>query len=192
MIPQKAIDLILEAEGLDQPYLWPGGQSGITIGYGYDLGYEKTFDTDWKDVLPQGYRDRLASALGLREHSADVIKHRFDDITIGARSAMTVFIKHTLPTEERRTLHVFPGAENLPPLAFGALVSLVYNRGGSMTDDPRRPESHTRSEMRAIREAVPVSDLKEIASQIRRMKRLWVGAGLRGLLHRREAEAALI
>ena len=33
---------------------------------------------------------------------------------------------------------------------------------------------------------------KEIANQIRSMKRLWVNKGLGGLLHRRDAEADLV
>jgi hypothetical protein len=31
--------------------IWPGLQSGVTIGIGYDLGQESTFDADWADVL---------------------------------------------------------------------------------------------------------------------------------------------
>jgi GH24 family phage-related lysozyme (muramidase) len=46
--------------------------------------------------------------------------------------------------------------------------------------------------MRAIREAVPRQDLREIAAQLRSMKRLWVGMGLQGLIDRREAEAVLV
>jgi GH24 family phage-related lysozyme (muramidase) len=34
--------------------------------------------------------------------------------------------------------------------------------------------------------------LQEVADQLRRMKRLWVGKGLDGLLRRREAEALMV
>jgi hypothetical protein len=47
----------------------------------------------------------------------------------------------------------------------GGLVSLVFNRGTSM-------EGHRRREMRAIRDLVPKKDVKEIADQIRQMKRI--------------------
>jgi GH24 family phage-related lysozyme (muramidase) len=49
-----------------------------------------------------------------------------------------------------------------------------------------------RREMRAIRDAVPKKDLKEIATQLRSMKRLWINKELDGLLKRREAEAKLV
>ena len=46
--------------------------------------------------------------------------------------------------------------------------------------------------MRAIRDAVARQDLREIANQLRSMKRLWVGKNLDGLLRRRDAEAELV
>ena len=73
----------------------------------------------------------------------------------------------------------------MPPDAQGALVSLVFNRGPGMDGDRRR-------EMRAVRDAVARKDLREIAGQIRAMKRLWEGQGLDGLLRRRDAEADLV
>ena len=30
---------------------WPGGESGVTIGIGYDLGYQTSFDNDWSGLL---------------------------------------------------------------------------------------------------------------------------------------------
>jgi GH24 family phage-related lysozyme (muramidase) len=53
-------------------------------------------------------------------------------------------------------------------------------------------EGPRRAEMRAVRDAVAVQDLAEIAAQLRAMKRLWEGQGLDGLLRRREAEAQLV
>jgi GH24 family phage-related lysozyme (muramidase) len=73
--------------------------------------------------------------------------------------------------------------------AQGALISLVYNRGTSMFD---KPGEDRRKEMRAIRDAVAVGDLQEIANQLRSMERLWEGKGLDGLIKRREDEAALV
>ena len=46
--------------------------------------------------------------------------------------------------------------------------------------------------MRAIRDAVARQDMKDIAVQLRLMKRLWVGKNLDGLLKRRDAEAELV
>ena len=39
MISQKALDLIVDSEGCDLSPAWPGGASGVTYGYGYDLEY---------------------------------------------------------------------------------------------------------------------------------------------------------
>lgn len=200
MIPKAAIDLILEAEGIDQPSRWPGGGSGITIGYGYDLGFERYFARDWSGILSSLVISTLATALGKTGQNARVIAHRFDGIVIQRAQALQVFISKTLPQEEAKTLQAFPGLDKLPPPVIGALVSLVFNRGASMTDDPARPALHSRSEMRAIRDLVAQYSqgsaqsavLHGIAQNLRVMKRLWIGKGLNGLLDRRDAEAALV
>lgn len=185
MIPQKALDLIVDAEGIDQPSQWPGGDSGITLGTGYDLGYESDLVQDWQSVLTEEQIERLSEAVGKKGQSAKVLASRFKDIHITNDQAKTVFINKTLPKYEDQTKKAFPGSENLPELAFGALVSLVFNRGGGM-------EGERRSEMRNIRAVVPKRDLTEIARQFRSMKRLWINKGLDGLIARREKEAQLI
>ena len=193
MIPQKAIELILESEGVDQPNIWPGGASGITIGYGYDLGYEKDFARDWDGYLPSGHIERLKAALGKTGGTAKVLTNRFRGIVINSVAAKEVFLSKTLPKYEGQTRKAFPGVEKLPPLAFGALVSLVFNRGAGM-DGPRRAEMRNiRGDIAGISRGLPLNDgLKSIAHQFRLMKRLWVGKGLDGLLVRREREAKLV
>lgn len=188
MIPQRAIDLILEEEGVDQPARWPGEESGITLGYGYDLGYEKNFADDWAGHISSGYIARLIAAMGKTGPAARAIAVRFHDIKIAKEDALAVFMKATLPHYEQETLHVFPGLDRLPDLVRGALVSLVFNRG---TDMVGRPPDR-RAEMRVIRDAVRVGDLPMIAAQLRSMKRLWIGKGVNGLLVRRENEAKLV
>lgn len=185
MIPQRAIDLILKSEGIDQPWKWPGGHSGITIGYGYDLGYETTFPRDWAGVLTPPMIDALGAAHGWRGQKAAEMASSFRWINITKEQARPVFDNRTVPHYEAETDAAFPGYQLLPDLAKGALVSLVFNRGSSMTG-PRR------AEMRAVRDAVRRQDLEEIADQIRAMKHLWAGQGLDGLLVRRDAEASLV
>lgn len=185
MIPQRAIDLILEAEGVDQPARWPGGESGITLGYGYDLGYEKSFADDWAAHLSSGYIARLLAALGKTGAAAHALAVRFHDIKISKEAALAVFMNATLPHYEEETLHAFPGLDKVPDLVRGALVSLVFNRGTGMVG-PKR------AEMRTIRDAVRINDLRMIAAQLRAMKRLWIGKSLNGLLVRRENEAKLV
>ena len=50
----------------------------------------------------------------------------------------------------------------------------------------------SRLEMRDIKLLVPKRDYRGIAEELRKMKRIWEGKGLDGLLARREAEAKLV
>ena len=79
----------------------------------------------------------------------------------------------------------FPKLDELCDDAYGAIVSLVFNRGSALSGD-------SRLEMRNIRDLVPKKDYKGIAKELRKMKRIWQGKGLDGLLERREAEAKLV
>jgi GH24 family phage-related lysozyme (muramidase) len=186
-ITDKALKLILEAEGLDQPGKWPGGGSGITLGHGYDLGFvtPAQLETDWGPHLSAGQITRLKTAIGLKGGSARMRAPLFRDITVTRAQAIDVFKRRTLPLHSKLTEQAFPGVDKLPDDAQGALVSLIFNRGPGMAGDRRR-------EMRAVRSAVAAKDLQEIADQIRAMKRIWVGQGLGGLLKRRDAEADLV
>ena len=158
----RALRLILDAEGLDQPGKWPGGASGISIGIGYDLGYVTVdqFESDWGERLQAEVRTRLRDAVGLRAIRAKNRAPQFADIRIRRAPAEEVFVQKTIPLYTVRAGQAFPGFDALPPDAQGALVSLVYNRGASMVDDS--PEDRRR-EMRAIRDAVAAGDLQEIA-----------------------------
>jgi len=187
VITDKALRLILDAEGLDQPAKWPGGGSGITLGIGYYLGYVtvEQFEQDWGPILSADQMERLKTVIGLKGGAAQMRAPQFADIRITRPQGEEVFKKRTLPLHSGRTEQAFPGVDQLPPDAQGALVSLVFNRGPAMDGDRRK-------EMRAVRDAVAKKDLPEIARQIRAMKRLWEGQGLDGLLRRRDAEAALV
>lgn len=186
-LTDKAKKLIIEFEGLNQPYNWPGGDSGITLGIGYDLGYVTVdqFESDWGPCLPVDPLKRLRDAVGKRGIAARNRAAQFQDIKIKRKDAETVFVERNLPLYAFKTELAFPGITELPADAQGALVSLVFNRGTSMEGDRR-------SEMRAIRDAVTRRDLQEISDQLRSMKRLWVDKGLDGLLQRRDEEAELV
>lgn len=190
-ISAAARKLILDAEGLSAAPNWPGGQSGVTIGLGCDLGYVTVdqFESDWGEALAAPAIARLKEVVGLRALRAKNRLAGLTDIRITRALAEQIFTAHTLPLFEFRTTQAFLGVDKLPEDAKGALVSLVYNRGTSMTDNS--PDDRRR-EMRAIRVAVTRGDLKEIAAQLRAMKRLWVGKKLDGLITRREREAKLV
>jgi hypothetical protein len=165
---------------------WPGGESGCTIGIGYDLGFtpRSRFRNDWIN-LDGATRNRLEATIGVRGLRAREKVKDISDIVIPWDMAYDVFQTHTIPYWVAQTKAAFPGLDKLPRDVTAALVSLVFNRGSSMEGDRRR-------EMRDIREAVQDRDIPAIAKHLRRMKRLWTGRGLAGLLTRRESEAKLV
>lgn len=167
--------------------IWPGGASGVTWCVGYDGGHQiaSVILEDWAG---HPHASRLATTAGVRGGAAKTITPRYRDILTPYAECVVVFSERTLIEYERRTSRAFgDGYVNLRPLARGALVSLVYNRGAAMSGDSRR-------EMRAIRdECIPAQDYRCIADQIRSMKRLWRGTTVQnGLYARREAEALLV
>lgn len=166
---------------------YPGGASGVTIGIGYDLGYNTLiqFATDWGSIINVSHFDRLKQHLGKTGSNAKSAIPSISDIEIPWNIALDVFNKSTLPRFIKETLRAFPGADKLHPDAFGALVSIVFNRGASVTGNSRR-------EMLNIRNLITSKNYKAIAQEIRNMKRLWIGKGLDGLLKRRDEEASLV
>ena len=181
MFSEKALKLILDEEGLDQPSLWPGGESGISIGIGYDLRFEENFEDDWKLYLLPDEIPRLKTVVG--KQGSNELAKQFKDIKISRESANKVFMDKTLPEYTRQTRAAFPGFDDLPLDAQGALVSLVYNRGAGLSGP-------TRVEMKNICDLAPKGDLKGIADQIRAMKRLWPNNA--DLRNRRDHEADLV
>jgi hypothetical protein len=202
MLNKKSLDLILEFEvGGGENYYnkflknptWPEGQSGVTIGVGYDLGYvNKTeFSEDWKD-LPKETFDRLYKVVGIKGYNAKNLIRGLKDITIPWELALKVFNNKTVTKFYNLTRETFPNFDNLPEDAKGGLVSLVFNRGAALEGDRRR-------EMKLIRDGMKLVSnydqkaLTFIANQIRNMKRIWIGGSIeKGMSRRRDAEAKLI
>ncbi|MEG4317977.1 MULTISPECIES: peptidoglycan-binding protein [unclassified Microcoleus] len=196
LLSYRAIELILEFEvgGGRQYYekllqrpTWPEGASGITIGIGYDLGYNtvEVFNQDWQK-LGDVERQRLSDCCELTGEAANNRLDSVRDIIVAWELAWDVFNVVTVPKFYNQTKEAFPGLEELPPDVQGGLVSLVFNRGPSM-------EGNRRREMRAIRDLVPKKDVQGIADQIREMKRIWEGTSIaKGIGRRRDAEADLI
>jgi len=166
---------------------WPGGESGITIGVGYDLGTvtASRFVADWQSLLPDADVAALRDVVGLQGASARAALPGVRSISVPLEMAERVFHSRTLISFATATCRIYPGMERLPPDASGALVSLVYNRG-------TRLEGASRREMKEIRALVTAQDLGGIAARLRAMKRLWDPHALPGLIKRREAEAELV
>jgi GH24 family phage-related lysozyme (muramidase) len=167
--------------------IWPGGESGIMIGIGYDLGSNDLvkFTEDWKWRLQPWPYQLLRSTLGVKGEAAKLRQSLMTTITISWEDALAVFRSRTIPRFYKMTAEVYPGLERLPGDAQGALVSLIYNRGASLEGDRRQ-------EMRRIKDAVASLDLQAIAQSLRDMKRLWEGQEMTALIGRREEEAKLV
>jgi hypothetical protein len=167
--------------------IWPGGSSGVTIGIGYDLGYntKAKIKSDWQNQLSNQDLDDLLQAAGKTGDDAKKLVPKLSHIRVPLNAATQVFYNSTLPRYAKDTARVYPGVANLPADAQTMLLSLVFNRGTAMIGDRRR-------EMRAIKPLVANKELVGIADQIRSMKRLWNIEELPGLHKRRDKEAALI
>ena len=202
MLNDKSLKLILEFEvGGGENYYnkflknpaWPGEQSGVTIGVGYDLGYvnKAEFSEDWKD-LPKETFDRLYKVVGIKGYNAKNLIRGLKDITIPWDLSLKVFNNKTVTKFYNLTRQTFPNFDNLPEDAKGGLVSLVFNRGAALEGDRRR-------EMKLIRDGMKLVSnydqkaLTFIANQIRNMKRIWAGGSIeKGMSRRRDAEAKII
>jgi GH24 family phage-related lysozyme (muramidase) len=165
--------------------VWVGGPGGVTIGIGYDLGSiaEDGFRRDWGSRLTSTELDQLALMVGLRGSAAKTAVARVSEITVRWEDALAVFTNSVLPRYATIVDAQLPNAKELPPDSYGALVSLVYNRGASFNLTGSRYD-----EMRNIRDLIDKRDFASISAQIRSMKRLWPDTPLSV---RREREALL-
>jgi hypothetical protein len=196
MISKKAIDLIIQHEIGGKAYyekvlqrpIYPGGESGVTIGLGYDLGYntEKQFIEDWSNKIALNFINALKPVIGLKGEKAKLsLKGEILNVRVPYISAYEVFVQKSIPRYFKMTKAIYPALETLNEDTQGALVSMVFNRGNKIEGDSRR-------EMKAIVELVAKKDYKGIAEEIEKSKRLWEHKGLDGLVIRRESEADLI
>ena len=202
MLSKKSLDLILEFEvGGGENYYnkflknptWPGEQSGVTIGIGYDLGYvnKAEFSEDWKD-LPKEIFDRLYKVVGIKGYNAKNLIRGLKDINIPWDISLKVFNNKTVTKFYNLTRQTFPNFDNLPEDAKGGLVSLVFNRGAALEGDRRREMKLIRDGMKLV-SSYDQKALTFIANQIRNMKRIWAGGSIeKGMNRRRDAEAKLI
>lgn len=196
-ISKNAIDLIIVFEVTDQKtYMsryqsatWPKGQSGVTIGIGYDLGYvtKAWLEEDWNGYATAATIEYFKEACGLQGSRAKARLAEFSKVIVSWQTAYDQFTKSLVPRYVGETLKTLPRASELSDDSLGALVSLIYNRGASFNADGDRY-----TEMRKIRAYMASGDFDLIPDQIISMKRLWVGKhGMAGLLVRRDLEAAL-
>jgi hypothetical protein len=196
-ISSRASDLILASEITSETIyarrychpVWPRGQSGITIGIGYDLGEanETYFREDWSDYIDSRAIDILSKTCGASgEYAARVLKV-LPRLNIPWEIAFRQYDTETLPRYIGETEASLPNTSLVGPDCLGALVSLVYNRGATFSS----PESRY-DEMRAVKAHMNSKAFEQVPEDLRHMERLWNSdSALRGVALRREAEAAL-
>jgi hypothetical protein len=192
---RRSLDLLLGFEvGSRQRYekefqrpVWPGGNSGVTVGIGYDVGMTQRAQVraDWGPLLSEVDLASLLAVQGVTGPAAKRLAQGVAQVKIPLAVAEEVFYTRTLPSFAELTRKTFPGVQRLPADAQGMLLSLVYNRGASI-DGPRRVEmANIQKLLRASKHSLPA-----VAAEFESMKRLW--PDLPGLQIRRQREAEVI
>ena len=194
-ISQESFDLIVASEVTSREVYehryrqptYPGVESGVTGGIGYDFGQNTARQTaaDWSGKVPDSMVKRLARCAGVigpaaRQLAIDLRA----DVDIPWDAALEVFSNHDVPRYLGKCYAHCPNFETLSPHCKGAILSIVFNRGPSF--DQTGPRY---AEMRGIKAAIKSGNLAGVPALIRSMKRLW--PGVHGLQTRRENEAAL-
>jgi GH24 family phage-related lysozyme (muramidase) len=194
-ISDTAFNLIVEFEvSSQQVYIakyqkptWPGGASGVTIGIGYDVGYTTSAElhADFDTLIPAGMVTALEKAIGVTGAAAALLAQNLAaSVVVPWDAAIGVHRSKVIPRWAGLTERSLPNTGGLDGDAFGALVSLTYNRGASFSAAGDRF-----AEMRAIKADMTAEALNDIPAQFRSMKRLW--PTVPGLQKRREREAQL-
>jgi len=196
-ISQAAFDLIVKEEVSGRAYYekkyrhpeWPGGQSGITIAIGYDIGYATPakLRADWYDRLGASMYSLLLPCCGVRGAAAQAKLASVKAVDVPWDQAIAVFMQRDLPDWISKCRSALPNFDMLPADCRGALVSLAYNRGASFTIPESQDKTGRYREMRAIRQHMTAQEFDRIPGEFRSMKRLWDN----GLVGRREREAKL-
>ena len=164
----------------------PPGASGITIGIGYDLGYNTPAQirADWAGVLPDPQVERLAGVAGRTGASARAALSRVRDIIIPWGAAVQVYEGRTVPRFAKLTVATYPGILATHPHIQGVILSTTFNRGSALTPYCRRAELvWTRDDLRA-------GKTSRLGDYQLAMRRLW--PSIPGLQKRYAAHSGLI
>lgn len=198
-VSQESVDMIVyyEVGGktyyvkyLEKPTVpaWRTTSSGVTIGFGFDLGYnsKSQIEKALKGIISDEDIKLLQSVSGMKGKNAyynglPKVKHK---IRISYDQAEQIFFRDSLPRFASLTKNAFEISEDrLHPHSNGALVSLVFNRGSAISYSDRRKE------MAWIKHNIKINKEERVPENIRSMKRLWSYSKLKGLHLRRDAEA---
>jgi hypothetical protein len=190
---QRSADFLVAAEDLPAHPYWPGGESGITIGVGWDLGQhcKSELFRAWAG-LDRATLRQLEEAIQKRGRAAALLVPQLKLIDVPRSISRSVFRSSLEDSYYPMTLRLFPGVERLPTEVQVALLSVVFNRGVLLGRDPdwsKAKELDRRWEIRRLREDVRQRDFFAIYIRLGTMKRLWEKSGPRGLLYRRRDDS---
>jgi len=196
-ISRKGYDLIIKHEvggGVTyyNRYLkaltYPGGNSGITGGIGYDFGWQSRAQIarDWGGIVSPSILRRLQACSGKKRGAAKAHVKYVRSIKITWDMAIAVYHKKTIPRFGALTLKAYPGIDAANPDIQGVYLSWTFNRGSGISSTSSRDK-----EKRELRTYARTQEWWKIPDAIRRSIRLWVGKGLDGLIRRRRDEANL-
>lgn len=184
-------DLIIEYEtggrsGYNPRPEVPPGYSGVTIGVGYDCGYNTAAQiaADWGGVLPPAQVARLQGVAGKTGAMARAVLARVQDIRVPWDAALKVYEAKTVPRFARETEKAYPGIIKLAPAIQGVMLSTSFNRGTAMSPYERRKE------LVWSRDDIAAGKVSRLPSYQLQMQRLW--PAIRGLQRRYAAHAGLM
>jgi GH24 family phage-related lysozyme (muramidase) len=189
-ISKESFDFILDWESFQcHPHIQGGdSNSGITLGYGYDLGHQSaaTVRNELAGIYGADEIERLAAVTGKTRDDARSVLPGLIDIDISRENAMRLALIMSGRYAEK-VVSIYPQVMKFHPHCQGALLSLVINRGTSFT----LPSVDSRREMKEIQEDFVNGTPENIPDRLTSMKRLWRHSGQGGLLKRRDGEAEL-
>jgi GH24 family phage-related lysozyme (muramidase) len=192
-LSQRSVEFIQEQETGGKAYYskrltgvaWPGGAS---VGVGFDCGYNTRaqIQAAWASVCSPAELNALLACAGATGARGQALARRYRSaVRITWEEAQVPFVRDTLPRFTQQTASAFRlTPTQLHPHSNGALTSLVFNRGPSMT-------GHSRRHMVSIRDALGTGRPEKVPQIFLDMRVLWQGKGLDGLLTRRRLEADL-
>ncbi|WP_254202679.1 MULTISPECIES: pesticin C-terminus-like muramidase [unclassified Acinetobacter] len=188
VISKESLDSILKWEKYEsKPYVpskGKDGKSGVTLGYGYDLGHQniEQIKKDLASYYTSSQIQRLLKAQGKKGLAAQTLVNSLSDIIINKDKAyqMVMIVKKRYAED---TLKIYRDILKYHPHCQGAILSLVYNRYIGLKGDRRKEMKEIQNDLK--------NNGKKVPSLLRSMKRLWTTKANRGLQARREDEAKI-
>ncbi|MUK28837.1 hypothetical protein GNP44_01830 [Aliivibrio fischeri] len=185
-------DILSREQYMSKPYVPDNSEtSGVTIGYGYDLGHQTKdiASNELGTVLSTSSVSILLKVIGKKGKSARLALNDVSSIELSKEEAKKLawLMKKRYAID---MVKAYPHIIKLNPHCQGALLGLIINRGTSF-GTVGRSSWEARKEMRDISKHLKENQITLIPNDIRSMKRLWENKGLGGLIKRREFEALM-